>query len=236
MLEIRDLHVTYGKVRAVQGISIDVGEGEIVALIGANGAGKSSTMHAISGIVRPAKGTIRFEGEDIVRWPSHRIVRRGIAQVPEGRLIFAGLTIEENLRIGGLAGDAASEEERIGQVLDLFPVLRGRLTETASVLSGGQLQMLALARGLMAAPKLLLLDEPSLGLSPRAAMEVFGLIPTLRARGITILLVEQNVRQALEIADRGYVLESGGITLEGSAEKLSTDEDLIRAYLGVSIK
>jgi len=236
MLEIRDLHVTYGKVRAVQGISIDVGQGEIVALIGANGAGKSSTMHAISGIVRPAKGTIRFEGEDIARWPSHRIVRRGIAQVPEGRLIFAGLTIEENLRIGGLAGDVAREEERIGQVLDLFPVLRGRLNETASVLSGGQLQMLALARGLMAAPKLLLLDEPSLGLSPRAAMEVFDLIPTLRARGVTILLVEQNVRQALEIADRGYVLESGGITLEGSAEKLKTDEDLISAYLGVSIK
>ena len=193
-------------------------------------------MHAISGIVRPAKGTIRFEGEDIARWPSHRIVRRGIAQVPEGRLIFAGLTIEENLRIAGLAGDVASEEERIGQVLDLFPALRGRLTETASVLSGGQLQMLALARGLMAAPKLLLLDEPSLGLSPRAAMEVFDLIPTLRARGVTILLVEQNVRQALEIADRGYVLESGEIALEGSAEKLRTDEDLIGAYLGVSIK
>ena len=235
MLEILDLHVTYGKVRAVQGISIDVGEGEIVALIGANGAGKSSIMHAISGIVRPTKGTIRFEGEDIAGWPSHRIVRRGIAQVPEGRLIFAGLTIEENLRIGGLAGDAASEEERIGQVLDLFPVLRGRLNETASALSGGQLQMLALARGLMAAPKLLLLDEPSLGLSPRAAMEVFDLVPTLRARGITILLVEQNVRQALEIADRGYVLESGGITLEGSAEELRNDEELVRAYLGVAV-
>ena len=236
MLEIRDLHVTYGKVRAVQGISIDVGEGEIVALIGANGAGKSSTMHAISGIVRPAKGTIRLEGEDIAGWPSHRIVRRGIAQVPEGRLIFAGLTIEENLRIGGLAADVTSEEGRIGQVLDLFPVLKGRLHETASALSGGQLQMLALARGLMAAPKLLLLDEPSLGLSPRAAMEVFDLIPTLRARGITILLVEQNVRQALEIVDRGYVLESGGITLEGTADNLRTDEDLISAYLGVSVK
>ena len=232
MLEIRDLQVAYGKVRALQGVSLDVGEGEIVALIGANGAGKSSIMHAVSGIVRPVSGTIGFRGEDIARWPSHRIVRHGIAQVPEGRLIFAGLTVGENLRVGGLVSDPAGEAGRIAQVIELFPVLKDRLNETASALSGGQLQMLALARGLMADPKLLLLDEPSLGLSPRAAEEVFELIPALRARGVTILLVEQNVRQALDIADRGYVLESGRITLEGPADALRKDEDLVRAYLG----
>lgn len=234
MLEIRNLQVAYGKVRAVQGVSLDVGEGEIVALIGANGAGKSSIMHAVSGIVRPVSGTIGFRGEDIARWASHRIVRHGIAQVPEGRLIFAGLTVGENLRVGGLASDPAGEAGRIAQVIELFPVLKDRLNETASALSGGQLQMLALARGLMADPKLLLLDEPSLGLSPRAAEEVFELIPALRARGVTILLVEQNVRQALDIADRGYVLESGRVTLEGPADALRKDEDLVRAYLGVT--
>ena len=234
MLEVRDLEVVYGKVRAVQGISFDVSEGEIVTLIGANGAGKSSTMHAISGIVRPAAGTVRYDGSDITRMSSARIVRSGIAQVPEGRLIFAGLTIEENLRSGALALPRGEIARRRREVLELFPVLAPRLQERASNLSGGQLQMLALARGLMAAPRLLLLDEPSLGLSPISAQEVFDLIVELKARGLTILLVEQNVRQVLEIADRGYVLESGRVTLSGTAPDLKKDKTLIDTYLGIA--
>lgn len=234
MLEVDGLRVNYGKVRAVQGVSFTVAQGEVVALIGANGAGKSSTMHAISGIVRAAAGTVRFEGEDITRLPPHRILRRGIAQVPEGRMIFASLTIEENLRIGGQTiRDAATMRERKTKVLDLFPMLRPRLTEGAASLSGGQQQMLALARGLMAEPRLLMLDEPSLGLSPIAAQEVFELIGTLRGQGVTILLVEQNVRQALAIADRGYVIESGRIILEGRADDLLKHPLLLSAYLGV---
>ena len=235
MLEVRDLEVSYGKVRAVQGISFTVAKGEVVALIGANGAGKSSTMHAISGVVRPAAGSVRFEADEITRWSPTRIVRAGIAQVPEGRLIFAGLTIEENLRTGALILPPAGTKARMAEVIELFPVLKDRLSEPASNLSGGQLQMLALARGLMADPRLLLLDEPSLGLSPIAAQEVFDLIVELKARGITILLVEQNVRQVLEFADRGYVVESGCVTLAGTAAELKCDDTLIDTYLGVSV-
>ena len=234
MLEIRDLKVSYGKVRAVQGVSLEVGEGEIVALIGANGAGKSSTMHAVCGIERPAGGHIRFLGQPITRLPPHRIMRRGIAQVPEGRLIFGGLTIAQNLRLGAynVAGRAKAEAD-IDRVLELFPMLRDRLDERGAALSGGQAQMLALARGLMARPKLLMLDEPSLGLAPIAAQEVFALIARLRDSGVTILLVEQNVRQALAIADRGYVLEGGRIILDGKAAELAEHELLVSAYLGL---
>ena len=234
MLEVRDLHVSYGKVRAVQGVSLEVEEGEIVALIGANGAGKSTTMHAVCGIERPAAGQIRFLGRDIARLPPHRIMRRGIAQVPEGRLIFGGLTIAQNLRLGayGVAGRATVEAD-IDRVLAFFPMLRDRLDERGAALSGGQAQMLALARGLMARPKLLLLDEPSLGLAPIAAQEVFALIARLRDSGVTILLVEQNVRQALAIADRGYVLESGRNILDGEAAALAGHELLVSAYLGL---
>ena len=234
MLEIRDLRVSYGKVRAVQGVSLEVEEGEIVALIGANGAGKSSTMHAVCGIERPAGGHIRFLGQAITRLPPHRIMRRGIAQVPEGRLIFGGLTIAQNLRLGAynVAGRAKAEAD-IDRVLELFPMLRDRLDERGAALSGGQAQMLALARGLMARPKLLMLDEPSLGLAPIAAQEVFALIARLRDSDVTILLVEQNVRQALAIADRGYVLEGGRIILDGKAAELAEHELLVSAYLGL---
>ena len=235
MLEVRDLHVSYGKVRAVQGVSLDVEEGEIVALIGANGAGKSSTMHAVCGIERAAQGQVRFLGQSIARLPPHRIMRRGIVQVPEGRLIFGGLTIAQNLRLGAynVAGRAKAEAD-IDHVLEFFPMLRDRLDERGAALSGGQAQMLALARGLMARPRLLMLDEPSLGLAPIAAQEVFALIPRLRDAGVTILLVEQNVRQALAIADRGYVLESGRIILDGGAAELAEHELLVSAYLGLT--
>ena len=237
MLEVRGLEVAYGRIRAVQGISLDVAEGEIVTLIGANGAGKSSTMHAICGIEKPAAGSVRFLGEDITGLPAHRVIGRGITQVPEGRLVFTGLTIEENLRLGAYSAgrrlDVAAEMER---VLDLFPVLRERLASRGSALSGGQAQMLAVARGLMARPRLLLLDEPSLGLSPVAVQEVFALIGDLRRRGVTVLLVEQNVRQALSIADRGYVLESGSIILEGSAPELAGHDMLVSAYMGLKEK
>ncbi len=237
MLEVRGLEVAYGRIRAVQGISLDVAEGEIVTLIGANGAGKSSTMHAICGIEKPAAGSVRFLGEDITGLPAHRVIGRGITQVPEGRLVFTGLTIEENLRLGAYSAgrrlDVAAEMER---VLDLFPVLRERLASRGSALSGGQAQMLAVARGLMARPRLLLLDEPSLGLSPVAVQEVFALIGDLRRRGVTVLLVEQNVRQALSIADRGYVLDSGTIILEGSAAELAGHDMLVSAYMGLKEK
>ena len=235
MLEIRDLHLSYGKVRAVQGVSLEVAEGEIVALIGANGAGKSSTMHAVCGIERPSGGQIRFLGRAITRLPPHRIMRRGIVQVPEGRLIFGGLTVAQNLRLGAhnVAGRAKTEAD-IERVLESFPMLRERLDEPGAALSGGQAQMLALARGLMARPKLLILDEPSLGLAPIAALDVFALIPRLRDAGVTILLVEQNVRQALAIADRGYVLESGRIILDGKAAELAEHELLVSAYLGLT--
>ena len=235
MLEIRDLHLSYGKVRAVQGVSLEVAEGEIVALIGANGAGKSSTMHAVCGIERPSSGHIRFLGQAITRMPPHRIMRRGIVQVPEGRLIFGGLTVAQNLRLGAhnVAGRAKTEAD-IERVLESFPMLRERLDEPGAALSGGQAQMLALARGLMARPKLLILDEPSLGLAPIAALDVFALIPRLRDAGVTILLVEQNVRQALAIADRGYVLESGRIILDGKAAELAEHELLVSAYLGLT--
>ena len=235
MLEVRDLQVSYGKVRAVQGVSLEVAEGEIVALIGANGAGKSSTMHAVCGIERPSGGKISFLGQAITRLPPHRIMRRGIVQVPEGRLIFGGLTVAQNLRLGAhnVAGRARAEAD-IERVLESFPMLRERLDEPGAALSGGQAQMLALARGLMARPKLLILDEPSLGLAPIAALDVFALIPRLRDAGVTILLVEQNVRQALAIADRGYVLESGRIILDGKAAELAEHELLVSTYLGLT--
>lgn len=235
LLEISNLRVAYGKIRAVQGISLTVRAGEIVALIGANGAGKSSTMHAVCGIVKPSGGEVRFKGERITGLASHDVIKRGIVQVPEGRMIFTGLTIEENLLVGGYAArDRRARTRRLHELLELFPALAERRDERAGVLSGGQLQMLALARGLMADPELLMLDEPSLGLAPLAVQEVFALIRDLRRRDITILLVEQNVRQALAIADRGYVLEGGEVILEGDADELTRHELLVSSYLGIA--
>lgn len=232
MLEVRELHISYGKVRAVQGVSFAVAADQIVALIGANGAGKSSILRAISGIEKAARGDIRFEGRPIVGLPAHAIAAQGIVQVPEGRMIFANLSVRENLRLG--AYNRRDADAGIAEVLDIFPVLRERLDEPGSALSGGQAQILALARGVIARPRLLLLDEPVLGLSPKAAHEIFGLIGTLRDRGITIVLVEQNLRQALAIADWAHVVESGQIVLEGNGAELTANRYLIDAYIGMA--
>lgn len=235
MLEARDLEVQYGKIRAVYGLSLNVIKGEIVALIGANGAGKSSTMQAICGIERANAGQVHFEGENITGLRSHQIIGRGLVQVPEGRLIFGGLTIEENLRLGAYnTNSSLPMGDEIERVLTNFPMLKDRLSEQGTALSGGQAQMLALARAMMARPKLLMLDEPSLGLAPIAVEEVYALIETLPDAGVTVLLVEQNVRQALAVADRGYVIESGKIILEDKANELLNNEHLINVYMGLN--
>jgi len=234
MLEVDHLEVRYGKILAVQDISLQVAQGEIVALIGTNGAGKSSIMKAICGIEPVAAGQIHYLGEEITGLPSHKIIQRGIVQVPEGRLIFKGLTVRENLLLGGYSTrNRAGLGEEISRLLEIFPMLQNRLNDPGSSLSGGQTQMLALARGLMARPKLLLLDEPSLGLAPLAVQEVLKLIKSLKEQGVTILLVEQNVRQALVIADRGYILEGGRIILEDKARQLLNHDLLIHSYLGI---
>jgi branched-chain amino acid transport system ATP-binding protein len=234
MLEVDHLEVRYGKILAVQDISLQVAQGEIVALIGTNGAGKSSIMKAICGIEPVAAGQIHYLGEEITGLPSHKIIQRGIVQVPEGRLIFKGLTVRENLLLGGYrTRNRAALGEEISRLLEIFPMLQNRLNDPGSSLSGGQTQMLALARGLMARPKLLLLDEPSLGLAPLAVQEVLKLIKSLKEQGVTILLVEQNVRQALVIADRGYILEGGRIILEDKARQLLNHDLLVHSYLGI---
>jgi len=235
MLDVLNLEVQYGQIRAVLGVSLNVIKGEIVTLIGANGAGKSSIMHAICGLEKIKGGEVYFERENITQLRSHQIISRGLVQVPEGRLIFGELTIEENLRLGAYStGSAKSMHYDIDRVLTNFPMLKDRLNEDGAALSGGQAQLLALARAMMAKPKLLMLDEPSLGLAPMAIEEVYALIEKLPAAGVTILLVEQNVRQALAIADRGYVVESGKIILEGKADKLLSNDHLISAYMGLT--
>jgi branched-chain amino acid transport system ATP-binding protein len=234
LLTVQGLEVRYGKIRAVMDLDLEVHEGEIITLVGVNGAGKTSTIRAICGVVPAAGGRIEFAGERIERWRAHRRMALGVAHVPEGRQIFTNMTLRENLLLGGHhRRDRRGLERDIAAALELFPGLRDRLDEQALNLSGGELQMLALSRGLMARPRLLLLDEPSLGLAPQVVSEVFRLIRTLRQRGMTILLVEQNVRQALGIADRGYVLESGRVILSGTAEDLLYDEGVARSYLGV---
>ena len=234
MLEVHDLHVDYGKISAVRGLSLSVETGEIVAVIGANGAGKSSTLNALAGIIRPTRGSIRYDGAAMTGSPAHRYIKKGIVQVPEGRMIFGTLTVLENLQVGAYRlGSFMLSHTSPEDVLQRFPVLLDRLHEPASNLSGGQAQLLAVARGLMAKPRLLLLDEPTLGLSPIAAEDVFRLIGTLRAEGLSILIVEQNVRQTLDLADRGYVVEGGRVVLQGSASDLMVDDDLAANYLGV---
>jgi len=234
MLEVRDLHLSYGRIRAVQGVDLDLAAGEVVALVGANGAGKSSILKAVAGVERPARGAIRFEGADVAGEPAHRTLARGIAYVPEGRMIVGTLSVRDNLRLGAYARAGAIDlAAELARVLAIFPDLRERLDEPGASLSGGQAQMLALARGLMAAPKLLLLDEPSLGLAPVMTRAVFDLLARLKAEGATILLVEQNVAEALALADRAYVLESGRIVKAGAASLLARDPGLREAYLGV---
>jgi ABC-type branched-subunit amino acid transport system ATPase component len=234
MLEVRGLHLSYGRIRAVQGVDLEVRAGETVALVGANGAGKSSILKAIAGLERPERGSIRFLGRDIAGWPAHRAIAAGIAYVPEGRLIVGTLSVRDNLRLGAFARAGAIDlAAEIGRVLAIFPDLRGRLDEPGASLSGGQAQMLALARGLIAAPKLLLLDEPALGLAPVMTRAVFALLARLKGEGATILLVEQNVAEALALADRAYVVESGRVAKQGAASLLARDPGLREAYLGL---
>jgi len=233
VLEIDGLRVAYGHVRAVDGVSLSVGAGQIVALIGANGAGKSTTLAALSGLVRPSAGRIVFEGRDITKLAAHDIVGRGIIHVPEGRAILSQMTIEENLELGAYRRrDRDAVRADIADFLQRFPVLGQRRGALAGSLSGGEQQMLAIARGLMARPRLLLLDEPSMGLAPQMVARIFAIIREIHAQGTTILLVEQNARQALAIADRGYVMESGRIVLTGTGAELSRSSAIIDAYLG----
>ncbi len=233
LLSVNDLHVRYGSIEVLKGISLKVRRGEIVALIGANGAGKSTTLMAISGIVPASKGSIRFSGKEINTLPSEQRVARGITQVPEGRRLFPRMTVKENLGIGGaLRSDRAEMEKDMEWVLKLFPVLKKRVSQLAGTLSGGEQQMLALARGLMAKPELLLLDEPSLGLAPKLVGELFALIRKIHELGITLLLVEQNAYQALQVAQTAYVLETGSVALHGPAADLRKNPAVREAYLG----
>lgn len=235
MLKVRNLSVSYGRNRAVKDVSFDVGEGQIISIIGANGAGKSTILNAICGITRPRAGEVRFRGEDISAFPSHTIFERGVVQVPEGRMIFGTLSVEENLAVAERSRSRFFlKANRRRNVADMFPALADRLDLPASSLSGGEAQMLALARGLESRPRLLLLDEPSLGLSPKASEQVFALIRKLRSDGLSILLVEQNVHQTLALSDRGYVLEGGRFVLEGTPETLMESDLLVSNYLGVS--
>ena len=234
MLELADVHVRYGNIRALQGVSLRVDTGELVALIGSNGAGKSTTLRTISGLLRPTQGTITFEGGDITAAATDRIVALGISQCPEGRRIFGSLTVADNLRLGAVSrSDAAAVAADLEMVFELFPLLKERLGQAGGTLSGGEQQMLAIGRALMSRPRLLLLDEPSLGLAPLMVERIFATIAELKRQGRTILLVEQNVHQALDIADRAYVMETGRVTLDGPADVLRQDPKVEQSYLGV---
>ena len=233
MLEIKDLYVRYGMIEAIKGISFEVRDGEIVTLICSNGAGKTTTMHAISGLLKPASGSIMLDGVELTKTPNHKIVSMGLAQVPEGRRVFAQQTVEENLLLGAYARkDKDGIQKDLEHVYDLFPRLLERKKQLAGTLSGGEQQMLAMARALMSRPKILLMDEPSMGLSPLLVKEIFHIIQDINKDGTTILLVEQNAKMALAIADRAYVLETGKISLEGTGEELSASEEVRKAYLG----
>ena len=237
LLEVRDLQVAYGHIEAVQGIGFDVHAGEIRTLVGANGAGKSTTLLALSGLVRPKAGSIRFDGVEITRLPTHQIVERGLVQVAEGRAILTTLTVRENLELGAYRRNRSSHGRAaiasdLERVLALFPRLHERIDGLAGNLSGGEQQMLAIGRALLARPRLLLLDEPSMGLAPIIVQDIFRTLREINAEGLTIFLVEQNVRQALKIAQHGYVLENGRIVLDGSGAALLTDPKVLAAYMG----
>jgi branched-chain amino acid transport system ATP-binding protein len=231
MLELRDLHVAYGAIRALNGVSLRVDAGEVVALIGSNGAGKSTTLKTISGLLRPRQGAVVFEGTDITRAAPDRIVGLGISHCPEGRRIFPGLTVRENLLLGAVQrkGDLQAD---LDWIYGLFPVLKQRLEQNGGTLSGGEQQMLAIGRALMSRPKLLLLDEPSLGLAPLLVEHIFQVIAELKSKGTTMLLVEQNVHHALDVADRAYVIETGQVTLSGPVDELRHNPQVEQSYLG----
>lgn len=233
MLEIKDIEVYYGMIQAIKGISFEVNEGEVIALIGANGAGKTTTLHTITGLLSPKKGSVIFEGKDITKVPAHKIVSLGIAHVPEGRRVFAELTVYENLKMGAYTRKDKEEiEKTLEMVYKRFPRLEERKNQLAGTLSGGEQQMLAMGRALMSHPKIIVMDEPSMGLSPILVNEIFDIIQEVSKSGTTVLLVEQNAKKALSIADRAYVLETGKIVLEGDAKVLMNDDSIKKAYLG----
>jgi branched-chain amino acid transport system ATP-binding protein len=235
MLKLQSVDVRYGHVQALGGLSLEVRDGELVALLGANGAGKSTALMSISGIVRPQAGSIVYDGTDLLKASPLQIVNLGLIHCPEGRRIFGGLSVQENLRMGAVRrADRSGVRKDMEQVFGLFPVLSQRRHQSGATLSGGEQQMLAIGRALMAAPRLLLLDEPSLGLAPMAVRAIFRVIRELHRRGVTILLVEQNVRQALAVADRGYVLASGSVILEGTGGELRSNPEIEQAYLGAA--
>ena len=233
MLEIKDLEVYYGMIQAIKGISFEVNEGEVIALIGANGAGKTTILHTISGLIAPKKGSITFEGQEITKIPAHKIVENGLAQVPEGRRVFPSLSVLQNLKLGAYTRKDKKEiDDTLKMIYERFPRLEERKNQIAGTLSGGEQQMLAMGRALMSSPKIILMDEPSMGLSPLFVGEVFKIIEEIKKSGTTVLLVEQNAKKALEVADRAYVLETGKIVLSGNAKDLMNDEAVKKAYLG----
>jgi branched-chain amino acid transport system ATP-binding protein len=233
MLVVEDIHTYYGSIHALKGVSLTVGKGEIVSLIGANGAGKSTTLMTISGVTRAKKGRVSFEGRDITKASTDGIVAMGVTQVPEGRMIFPGLTVTENLRMGGyLRKDASGLKKDLDHVLELFPILKERGRQQGGTLSGGEQQMLAIGRALMARPKLLLLDEPSLGLAPMVVENIFEVIKQISEEGTTVMLVEQNAQMALSVADRGYVLATGEVIMSGTSDELMNNKQVRVAYLG----
>ena len=233
ILEVKDLEVDYGIIKAIKGISFEVNEGEVIALIGANGAGKTTILHTITGLLSPKKGQVIFEGNDITKTPAHKIVSLGMAHVPEGRRVFANLTVYQNLKLGAYTRkDKEGIEASLEMVYKRFPRLEERKNQLAGTLSGGEQQMLAMGRALMSHPKIILMDEPSMGLSPILVNEIFDIIRSVNEAGTTVLLVEQNAKKALAIADRAYVLETGKIVTSGDAKKLMDDEAIKKAYLG----
>jgi branched-chain amino acid transport system ATP-binding protein len=233
ILDLHDVHTYYGSIHALKGVSLDVGEGEIVTLLGANGAGKSTTLRSINGLNHPRRGRIRFQGDDITNAPAHTIVKRGVAQSPEGRRLFPRMSVFENLEMGAFQRtDKAGMKEDIDRVFTLFPRLAERRTQKAGTLSGGEQQMVAIGRALMARPKLLMLDEPSMGLAPIFVEKIFEIIVEIKRQGTPILLVEQNALMALEVANRGYVLETGKVALADDAKALRSNEDVRKTYLG----
>ncbi len=233
MLELQDIHAYYGNIHALKGISLTIEKGEIVTLIGANGAGKTTTLRTIQGLIRPRGGSIKLEGEELTKLPAHEVNRRGICQSPEGRLIFPRMSVQENLEMGAFTRtDKDGIARDLERVFSLFPRLKERVRQKGGTLSGGEQQMLAMARAMMGSPRVLLLDEPSMGLAPLLVESIFDTIQALNQQGITILLVEQNARMALGIAHRGYVLQTGEIRLQGDAAKLRDDEEVRKTYLG----